>query len=627
MADAGRLSLSWLLATCGLWCLASPFACATNAPAYEATTPSASAEPAAKPDGARMRIPPIGVWGSIAYDLRRETSDAHDPVLQQIMTAKIDAGSYIYQPWFATVNGGLGLSMGWFEGSDLGVPGRDRFATGHGQINVFPQSRFPFEAHFNVSDTRTDGNGELIAPSRGITVGASQSYRPEAGPYVLSGSIEHASQDNGPLGHDSQDRMTFSADTRWQSHTVVVNGTYEHNTRERSAQRLDFGSIVARHNYLPSPELSVESIANATRNDLRGPAGSDVANIFQVSSLGYWRPLRQPYTATSSVRMLVSESTAGATIRNANVAFGGTYDVTPRLRLNALVSGGVIDTGKDVEALHGEAIGASYQGASVPLGKFRYDWNASANASYTGATTHRDGQVNVASANVGAGHSVSRTFDIRDGSAIGLILGQSLDGSYTTAADDPFGATGRTARLGTTASVTWSKGTGGVSAYARLAATDSRDLSHRDDLQMANAQVSGTWQISRASTLTGDLTAQWLRTRVALRPSTLRDDLPTETRTTTLGLSGNITYRHQRVFNVPRLRFTSEFHATDDSAVQQDALSLLPDRVTRSWENRLDYLIGRLATSLTFRIFEVNQRRNTLAMFRVQRDFAGLAEW
>ena len=52
---------------------------------------------------------------------------------------------------------------------------------------------------------------------------------------------------------------------------------------------------------------------------------------------------------------------------------------------------------------------------------------------------------------------------------------------------------------------------------------------------------------------------------------------------------------------------------------------LLPDRESLSWENRLDYAIGRLLFSASLRISEANRNQIRLLMLRVQRDFDGVA--
>ena len=86
-------------------------------------------------------------------------------------------------------------------------------------------------------------------------------------------------------------------------------------------------------------------------------------------------------------------------------------------------------------------------------------------------------------------------------------------------------------------------------------------------------------------------------------------------------------YRHDRVFGVPRLRFLSEIRATDQAIVEQEEAYLLPATETLSWDNRLEYLIGRLRITLGYRVSQVNGNRVQVAGLRVQRDFGSVVAW
>jgi len=144
--------------------------------------------------------------------------------------------------------------------------------------------------------------------------------------------------------------------------------------------------------------------------------------------------------------------------------------------------------------------------------------------------------------------------------------------------------------------------------------------------QMANFQLTGTWEFSRYSRLTGDLSAQWVSSDIPPRrlliPEAIADP---GSRTGASSISANITYTHQRIFGVPRLRFLSELRIADQAVLEQEQALLLPDRESLSWENRLDYTIGRLLFSLSARISDLNRNQTRSLMLRVQRDFDGVA--
>ncbi len=130
-----------------------------------------------------MRVAPIGFHGSLAYDLRvqdvgKAGDEPRERSMQQFVTARLDAVTYLWQPWFATLSGALGLTTGWSDEGSGTPTSRDQFATGRAQLNLFPSSRFPFEAHYEVTDTRVDGGLVALQPARWTRMGVSQSYRP-----------------------------------------------------------------------------------------------------------------------------------------------------------------------------------------------------------------------------------------------------------------------------------------------------------------------------------------------------------------------------------------------------------------------------------------------------------------
>ncbi|MHB1591095.1 MAG: hypothetical protein ACYCTW_06135, partial [Sulfuricella sp.] len=80
--------------------------------------------------------------------------------------------------------------------------------------------------------------------------------------------------------------------------------------------------------------------------------------------------------------------------------------------------------------------------------------------------------------------------------------------------------------------------------------------------------------------------------------------------TTTINSSADLSYRHQRAFGVPRLNFVSELRIYGDMPLP--VLAGPRQQESRSWENRLDYTIGRLQLRLSARVSEVSNINNTI---------------
>jgi hypothetical protein len=130
----------------------------------------------------------------------------------------------------------------------------------------------------------------------------------------------------------------------------------------------------------------------------------------------------------------------------------------------------------------------------------------------------------------------------------------------------------------------------------RLSASDSRTVSgRRESFQLINLQASSNLPTGEYSSWTGNLTIQGVRQEFAIIGNTAALGIPSDNANeehgwvTTSG--GSLTYQHQRIFGIRRLRFVSDLRLNS-----QALLPLLggpQDQETAAWENRLDYSIGR----------------------------------
>jgi hypothetical protein len=89
--------------------------------------------------------------------------------------------------------------------------------------------------------------------------------------------------------------------------------------------------------------------------------------------------------------------------------------------------------------------------------------------------------------------------------------------------------------------------------------------------------------------------------------------------------SGNLSYFHLRAFDVPRLRYTALYTINDSQFTTrlQGDVNAPRETVTQSFEQRLDYTVGRVAFRLSMRIAEIEGRRDALVFLRMARDFGG----
>jgi hypothetical protein len=186
-------------------------------------------------------------------------------------------------------------------------------------------------------------------------------------------------------------------------------------------------------------------------------------------------------------------------------------------------------------------------------------------------------------------------------------------------------ARGATRSLIHSLGVSWRySGEGASSGFASVSVGDSRSYGAVESrFSLANFQLSGQWQANQYASWSANLTAQYtqqssralfLDSGALLLPPTNRDD--------NTSVSGSLTYQHSRVFRVPRLRFTSQLNAynTTYSRAAGDP-NAPPENVSWTFENRLDWFIGRLQARLGLRVSEIDGKENALVFIRVNRSF------
>lgn len=573
---------------------------------------------------------PVALGGSLAYEFRATRAEREANSQGQLVTATLNANSYIYEPWFATVSGTLGATMGRSRGGgDLtglepGSPAElnnssERFLTGKGQVNVFPRSRFPFEFHIERSDSRTELG---LAPALDFisqNIGFSQRYRPLVGDYALIGRFDRREQ-LGSGFRDTQDQLAGDFTTRWKFNEASLGLSQSVSRRETSGERSTFQSVVGRHVYAPGSALSLNTTVNWTRTDEQLVGYVSDLSVFQWSTVGLWRPESSKLALNGSFRgLLMRDDVGGSAVDSVSASLGATYEINRNARLNAFGTATSTHSNGEGTLVFSGSVGAGWQGDTIDLpAGMRYDRYATGTVG--GSKGDRESHTSL---NAQTGHSVSRSWSLGRQSTLSLNGSQSVVAAYSATSEDTPDQIGPWSRfLNHSVGTTWTTSADGANAYARLSLGDARELGGANArFRLGNFQISGTWSFDRNSSLSGDLTAQRATQRSG--DAMQAGERVPGSQIKSHSASGEITYRHNRLFGVPRLRFTSRLKLAQDVLKQPGVLATIPDRETRLWENRLDWAIGRLDTQLVFRISEVDARRRTHLMFRVQRSFGG----
>jgi len=600
--------------------------------------PPAGGEAAEGTGSGEWTVPPMRVYGSLAYDGRAGHNAGEATATSHLLTANIGGNTYLYQPWVALVAGSVGLTSSWATGSgagqsfvvfgdtlanDKGVR-QEQFLTGTGRVDLFPRSRFPFEMHFERQDSRTDAGLNSSINFQRSNYGFSQRYRPENGSYNLVGLYDH--RDQTGLGFRAkQDSFSTDLNTNWKANYLTLGASYNRAHSEGLVDDSRFTTLVGNHTYTPSSALSVNTTANLTRTQELGVAHTDL-QVLQLSSVSLYHKLDSPLTLTGTFRgLMLREHELDTVADSIGGTLGANYDVNSNLRLTGTVGLNINRTGSGDSNLLSGSAGAIYQGDMIEFSGFQYNWFTSGNLgiSATNGVTENDREQ---AAIVQVGHNISRPWRISPQSVFSLTAGQTLSGARVNSTREQLirGPLESINTLLNTVSGTFQNTGDGRTAYARASLSDSSEIGGGNaHFQLLNFQLSGNFEFGYGRSLTGDLTYQ----RTNQRPSDLRNDpllaADPVVQTRSSGAAGEITFRQNQVMGIPRLRFLSRVRLAQDVLKQPGQLLSIPDRETRLWENRLDWNIGRLETALELRLSRIDGRRIDSLWFRVQRNFGG----
>lgn len=597
---------------------------AAGAPVFRglriAQAPGATAAAAPQAGGAPgfpWTFAPIRWGGSLSSELRIVGVADQARRVNRIDSVETRASTYIWQPWFAQLSGGLGLlasnalgGAGAGASGPLGADTDSTALTGHGVLSVFPVSRFPFQARVERTDSRT--SGELTGADFTTTrLGVRQDYRPIAGGENYSVSYDRSVLESASFGRDTLD--VWEARMTRQSGPQSVDLTANHSRNSRGADgESRLGRLSARHSYREGTVLSVESLASAHSNEFREAGFVDPAarrsRFVQLSSLASWRPEEgSPWFVTGGGRLFQTEvEDAGMPSETRTVS--GNLGVNYQMNRKTTLSGSfsltevLTDTRRDVISTQGASV--TYIPDVIPVGQYLYSRNVSA-----GLTSQRGGAEGERHTVSGQfGHNLTRNFALEKGSTISLNLAQSLSATNDSLSDD-------SETLLHSAGASWSVSPSArSSAYAALTAADSRRSgAEENDFQLVNLQATGQFQFSRHALGSANFTRQATRSRRPAAPGGGFDVTST----------GNLAYQHARAFGVPGLRYFAIFSANESQLASRQLgdLDAPPEQASQSLEQRLEYAIGRLETRLLARIAEIQGQRNWLIFLRVSRRF------
>lgn len=592
----------------------------------------APAEPAAPATAPfEWRFAPWRTSGTLSLDMRWLRLEDGSRSMQGLAISETEWSSWLWQPWFVQVRGGVGLlgARDTVRGTDTPASTSTSGAlTGHATVHVFPLSRFPFELRADLSDSRVRGE-TLGTDYRHWRFGFTQSYRPETGNDAYQLVFDHSRLHSDGVPDDTVDTLHATALRQAGPHALELSGAWTRNRRDGDESRI--ASLSARHAFQAAEALNVDTLA--TWNDARLVSGSGAArfesatDIRQLSSFVTWRPREgqwlgdpaAPTVVTASARWIDAgsgEARLVRRVRSMNASLGLTRELTRDWRLAGSAAGAVVEPEEGTRASSATgALSLTWSPLPIPFGTaWRYGPTVSATVGATRSSEtglrHTAGTQFV--------HGLTWTTFRADGESWSANLTQSLAALH----ESQPALTSRA--LAHSAALFWQgAGDGASQSFASLSASDARTWTPQaGSFQLVNLQLSRRTQLSRHLSWSANLTLQESRSdAVLLDPFTglERRDSPGWQGSH----SGTLSVEHGRFLGVPRLRATLLVSANTQQFEQRafGDVEAPRERITESIEGRVDYAIGRLEARLSARVATVEGRRAGSVLARLQRRY------
>ena len=539
----------------------------------------------------------------------------------------VHAQSYLWQPWFARVMGGVGVGVraDTIKRSESTTQSGNINLTGDAALNVLQYSRFPFEAQIYRTISQAHGslsglNSDYLKSGLNLT----QNYRSPNGKTDGLTSYAYSRTGRASLGTEDitkQLNFTLTMQPFYSPQTFHIVGSMNNIEHPMRGDKYLTEALVTNHLYQPDPALSVASFINLIKTNYTLTTGGSLVeqsdyNSQQLYSFASWRPEGSPMTMTSSARLLRSNSSnngvATPQFEDTNLNLGANYAWSPLLRMYGSVN---VNDNNGIQIVSTDAALSAQKGfgqrESTTLNGFRYTRYAGASLSNQTTTTTDSNQTTTRSTQqlgLSIGHDLSKTTTMGSG-RLTMDANQALPTVLSTQGS-PF------THLNTGGSLVWNEAAGNETTMVSLRASDSRTLSGKQDFfQLINLQASRNERLARNQSLVGNLTLQASRSG-ASGVSTPFIATP----------SADLTYRHQRLFEIKNLTFESglRIQAADivlskNASNQQDLSTQNQSSV--SWDNDLNYFIGRLKLRLNTRIAKTNKVTQSSLLFTMNRSF------
>lgn len=551
-------------------------------------------------------VVPVKWWGSLEYGYNYSDYGQDQNSKSNMVSARIGNKSYIWYPWFMTMD--LGLTFSETKSSGNSYTNDNNIVTGNAQLSILPQSRFPLSIHYERSDSKIDSS--LFTAEDYLDYGTTSFTRERlhitqrllGNNYKLS--AYHTQQTISDTEGTQEENYTNGVEytLRGKSQTLIftgldskAEGSDGESTKNTllSAQHTLTTKDGLNNHFLASQTETKQSFSDTVTNDYY------LTRIRQASNDALWRSKNNKLSMNIGLRAYETDTgslTQTTRTEGTSVSAGAGYRLTP----NILFSGSASYTVTQVDSedtIHRAAnANASYNSNPKELGTFQYQYFFTGNARHV----DNDGETEQ-TIDIGGGHSLTRSITLSQFTSFRAIGSQNLSLRRTVSDNDVPNDKLASHSL----SLNWIKSATGVNSYLQLSASDNRSLESDANSQIMIAQASRRQTLSRRASLGGNATYNWSSRKIQEQ----------DTRYKTESLHALMDYEYSRPFQLQNIRFRSSLkHTITKSSVAQDQRKTL-------FENRFTHHIGKLDTTLSLTYTEQDTVSSYLFWLKVKRTF------
>lgn len=580
------------------------------------------------------RVPPIRWGGSLGYSFMRSSSSGGASSTSHAFQGTLNTASYIYAPWAATVSSRIGLatsssSSGGLQGnSGFGAPDQSRNSSvvGGTEVNVFPSSRFPFQAFFDRSDSRMSGNlvrNDYVSNRFGFR----QNYRAVDGITHAGLQFDRSSVKSSLGGDDTLTAISGHYGTNIGIVRNSINGRYSLGERNQSGERAKLFGLNTTHTASFDDNLNISGNINYLDNTLQGRSsaggfGDYQSRYLQLNGFATWMPEFEeredfPLTLNLGARFMNLKSTFSGNASDSQ-GMGANLNALYRYSRNftlgsSFAINNIRSSNQEGILLTQIAANANYVGDPLIFGKYSYNWNAGSGIVRLGS----NGAISATTTTtLQAGHAVSRNFEIGQNQTLMLSASQSISSNHSqeTQRSDSLSHS-----LAASYGIRWAE------RYSGMASLSISDITTRGTnasrYRMLGASLNGTGQLSPVSSVNMNLQFNWSQSRIDARQNLeFSPDGGFDTRQS-MGVFGSASYTHNRFMGLRGLRYNLLF--TADTRMRDDRLlGNINGEIERTrWtiNNRLDYRIALLDFRVNGILNDTGGKKNALLFFQVTR--------